>query len=169
MRIGLVALAATLALSGCGGDDLEASALASLDLVAVDFELNSIVLENTGDSEIRTEGLWAYRDGESFEFNIFIIEPRASILFSMRQLGDISTGGGEIALADSDSFDDPDSLLEYVAWGEGTLQLSSAATEAGLWPPDDGTVPVPTGSLILVRVDPAGSGPAAWQASDQVD
>lgn len=138
-------------------------------MVAVDFELNSMVLENTGDTEVRTQGLWAYRDGERFEFDIFIIEARATILFSMRQLGEISTSSGELALADSDSFDDPDSLLDYVAWGDRDLRLSAAATEAGLWPPDQGTVDVPPDSLILLRVDPTGTGPIAWQASDQID
>lgn len=156
-----------LAAAACGGEQ-EASPLEKLELVAVDFELNSIVLENTENTEVRTQGLWAYRDGEQFEFDIFIIEPRATILFSMGQLGEISTRAGELALADSDTFDS-DSLLEYVAWGDGDLQLSTAATEAGLWPPDEGTVDVPPDSLILIRVDPTGTGPIAWQASDQID
>lgn len=158
-----------MTLSACGGDDPEASPLEDLELVAVDFELNSIVLENTGENTVRTEGLWAYRDGERFQFNIFIIEPRATILFSMRQLGDISTSGGELALASSDRFDDPSSLLEYVAWGEDGFELAATATDAGLWPPDQGTVEVPPDSLILLRVDPAGTGPLAWQPSDQID
>lgn len=128
-----------------------------------------MIIENTGTEPVRTEGLWAYRDGEHFEFSVFIIEPRATILFSMRQLGEISTGGGEIALADSDSFNDPDSLMEYVVWGEGGFALSSTATEAGLWPPDEGTVPVPAESVVLIRVDPTGTGPLAWEASEEID
>lgn len=156
-----------LAAAACSGEQ-ETSPLEKLELVAIDFELNSIVLENTENTEVRTQGLWAYRDGEQFEFDIFIIEPRATILFSMGQLGEISTSAGELALADSDTFDS-DSLLEYVAWGDGELQLSTAATEAGLWPPDEGTVDVPPDSLILIRVDPTGTGPLAWQASDQID
>ena len=158
-----------MALSGCSGEDPTASPLESLELVAVDFELNSIILENTGEDTVRTEDLWVYRDGERFQFNIFIIEPRATILFSMRQLGDISTSGGELALATSELFDDPDALLEYVAWGEDGFDLAATATEAGLWPPDQGTVEVPRDSLILLRVDPAGTGPLAWQPSDQID
>ncbi|HUG08719.1 MAG TPA: hypothetical protein VMP13_07485 [Acidimicrobiia bacterium] len=170
-RKALVILLAALLLAvpACGGDDPEASPLENLELVAVDFELNSIVIENTGEDMVRTEGLWAYRDGEQFRFNIFIIEPRASILFSMRRLGDISTSGGELALALSENFDDPDSLLEYVAWGEDGFELAATATEAGLWPPDLGTVDAPPGSLILIRVDPTGTGPLAWQASDEID
>lgn len=165
--IWVIAVVIALAAAACGGEQ-ETSPLEKLELVAVDFELNSIVLENTENTEVRTQGLWAYRDGEQFEFDIFIIEPRATILFSMGQLGEISTRAGELALADSDTFDS-DSLLEYVAWGDGDLQLSTAATEAGLWPPDEGTVDVPPDSLILIRVDPAGTGPIAWQASDQID
>jgi hypothetical protein len=166
----MIAILAGLALSACGeADGPEVSPLDHLDLVGVDFELNSMIIENTGTSQIRTEGLWAYRDGEQFEFNIFIIEPRATILFSMGELGEISTGGGEIALADSGSFDVPDSLLEYVAWGEGDFPLSSTATAAGLWPPDEGAVSVPAESVILIRVDPTNTGPIAWEASDQID
>ncbi|HSM44090.1 MAG TPA: hypothetical protein VK969_03650, partial [Acidimicrobiia bacterium] len=96
-------------------------------------------------------------------------EPRATILFSMRNLGDISTGGGELALADSDSFEDPDSMLEYVAWGRGEFALSDAATEAGLWPPDEGTIAVPEETVALLRVDPTGSGPLAWEVTDETD
>lgn len=165
--IWVIAVVIALAAAACSGEQ-ETSPLEKLELVAVDFELNSIVLENTENTEVRTQGLWAYRDGEQFEFDIFIIEPRATILFSMGQLGEISTSAGELALADSDTFDS-DSLLEYVAWGDGELQLSTAATEAGLWPPDEGTVDVPPDSLILIRVDPTGTGPIAWQASDQID
>ncbi len=153
----------------CTGDDPAASPLEDLELVAVDFELNSIILENTGEDTVRTEGLWAYRDGQRFRFNIFIIEPRASILFSLRQLGDISTSGGELALADSENFADPDSLLEYVAWGDDGFELTATAAEAGLWPPDQGTVEVAPDSLVLIRVDPTGTGPLAWQASDEID
>lgn len=158
-----------MALSACdAGEDTE-SPLEDLDLIGVDFELNSMIIENTGDSVVRTEGMWAYRDGESFQFNIFIIEPRASILFSMRNLGDISTDGGELALADSDSFDDSDSMLEYVTWGQGEFALSETATEAGLWPPDDGTISVSAETVALLRVDPTGTGPLAWEATDEID
>ena len=168
-RFVLSAVIIAMVLSACdAGDDAE-SPLEDLDLIGVDFELNSMIIENTGDSVVRTEGLWAHRDGESFQFNIFIIEPRATILFSMRDLGDISTGGGELALADSDSFDDPTSMLEYVAWGQGELALSETATEAGLWPPDEGTISVPEATIALLRVDPTGSGPLAWEATNEID
>lgn len=169
-RFVLSTMIVALALSACdAGQDTEESPLEDLDLIGVDFELNSMIIENTGDSVVRTEGLWAHRDGESFQFNIFIIQPRATILFSMRDLGDISTGGGELALADSDSFDDADSMLEYVAWGQAELTLSETATEAGLWPPDEETIAVPVETVALLRVDPTGTGPIAWEATDEID
>lgn len=155
-----------LALVGCdGGADPEGSPLDDLQLVGVDFELNSMVITNNGSETVRTEGLWAYRDGESFQFDIFIIEPRASILFSMRELGEISTESGEIALADSESFDG-DSLLQYVAWGDDGLDLLPTATEAGLWPAEEAAET--TGDAIfLVRSDPTANGPLAWESSNQ--
>lgn len=166
----VIAATMSMALSGCDvGADPDASPLEDLELLGVDFELNSMVISNNGDEEVRTQGLWAYRDGESFEFNIFIIEPRATILFSMRDLGDISTSSGELALFDSDSFTDADSMLQYVVWGEGDSQLAATATEAGLWPPDAETVSIPEDSVVLLRIDPLGTGPTAWDASDEVD
>ncbi len=155
-----------LVLAGCdGGADPEGSPLEDLQLVGVDFELNSMVITNNGSDTVRTEGLWAYRDGESFQFSIFRIEPRASILFNMRELGEISTEGGEIALADSESFDDA-SLLQYVAWGDNGLDLLPTATEAGLWPSEE-TAEITSDAIFLVRSDPTANGPLAWESSNQ--
>lgn len=171
IRFSLLKAAAIFAivLSACDvGADPSASPLEDLQLIGVDFELNSMIISNNSDSEVRTQGLWAYRDGESFEFNIFILEPRSTILFSMQDLGDISASGGEMALAESDSFDDPEALLQYVAWGEADLDLSRTATGAGLWPPDAGTVDVDTATIILVRTDPTGTGPDSWQSSSEI-
>lgn len=151
---------------GCGPESDEA-ALDNLQLVGVDFELNSIIITNNGANVVLTDGLWAYRDGEAFEFNIFPIEPRATILFSMRDLGEIDVSGGEIALADGGDFTDPDALLQYVAWGSDGSDLGSLATDAGLWPEGD-TIETEDDTLILIRTDPTGSGPDFWQASDDV-
>ncbi len=125
-----------------------------------------MVITNNGSETVRTEGLWAYRDGESFQFSIFMIEPRASILFNMRELGEISTEGGELALADSESFEDPDSLLQYVAWGDNGLDLLPTATEAGLWPSEE-TAETTSDAIFLVRSDPTADGPLAWESSNQ--
>lgn len=156
-----------LILVGCdAGSDPEASPLDDLQLVGVDFELNSMVITNNGNEIVRTEGLWAYRDGESFQFDIFRIEPRASILFSMRELGEISTDHGEIALADSETFDDPDTLLQYVAWGSDGFDLLSTATEAGVWPSEE-AADATTDAIFLIRSDPTADGPLAWESSNQ--
>lgn len=162
----MVALFA-LVLVGCsdGGTDPEGSPLEDLQLVGVDFELNSMVITNNGSETVRTESLWAYRDGESFQFDIFIIEPRASILFSMRELGEISRERGEIALADSESFDG-DSLLQYVAWGDDGLDLLPTAIEAGLWPAEE-AAEVTSDAIFLIRSDPTVNGPLAWESSNQ--
>ena len=168
-RLVLLAITAVLALVlvGCdGGTEPEGSPLEDLQLVGVDFELNSMVITNNGSETVRTEGLWAYRDGESFQFSIFMIEPRASILFSMRELGEISTAAGEIALADSESFDDPDSLLQYVAWGGDGFDLLSTATDAGLWPAEE-AAEITSDAIFLVRSDPTANGPLAWESSNQ--
>lgn len=160
----LVVLA--LVLVGCdAGTEPEVSPLEDLQLVGVDFELNSMVITNNGSETVRTEGLWAYRDGESFQFSIFMIEPRASILFNMRELGEISTTSGEIALADSESFDS-DSLLQYVAWGDDGFDLLSTATEAGLWPAEE-AAEITSDAIFLVRSDPTANGPLAWESSNQ--
>lgn len=153
-------------LVGCdAGAEQDGSSLDNLQLVGVDFELNSMVITNNGSETVRTEGLWAYRDGGRFQFDIFIIEPRASILFSMRELGEISTASGEIALAESESFDD-DSLLQYVAWGDNGFDLLSTATEAGIWPSEE-AADITTDAIFLVRSDPTANGPLAWESSNQ--
>lgn len=161
-------MALSLVLTACDvGAEPDASPLEDLQLTGVDFQLNSLVISNNGDEEVRTQDLWAYRDGEMFQFDIFIIEPRATILFSMRDLGDISTAGGELALADSDTFTDADAMLQYVRWGEGDFALASTATEAGLWPAE-GSAEVTDETVVLSRVDPTGNDPTVWQASDEV-
>jgi hypothetical protein len=156
-----------MVVSACGPEAGETSDLSDLQLIGVDFQLNSIIVANNGSRDVRTEGLWAYRDGQGFEFDIFTIEPRATILFSMRELGDISVDGGEIALATDENLEDPEALLEYVVWGSDGFTLSETATEAGLWPENE-TVTTGDGTVALLRTDPTGTGPNAWEASDEV-
>jgi len=160
-----MALVAALSIlvAACGGDD--DGALSDLQLVGVDFELNSIILANQGADEVRTEGLWVYQNGESSEFNVFIIEPRTEILFSVRDVGGVNPSGGEIALYDSDSFSNPDAVLEYVAWGGSGHDRLDVAIEAGRWN-RDGTVETDPDTLVVVRADPNLIGPDAWITSD---
>ena len=51
-------------------------------------------------------------------------------------IGEVTAMSGEVGLHAGTSFDDPDALLAYVAWGDGPHQRAELATSAGLW---DGT------------------------------
>lgn len=153
-------------MTACGGDD-DSGSLGDLQLVGIDFELNSIILANQGADEVRTQGLWVYQDGESSEFNIFIIEPRTEILFSVQDIGGVDPSGGEIALFDSESFSNPDAVLEYVAWGSSGHTGMDVAIEAGQWN-EEGAVETGPDTLVVVRADPNLIGPDAWIPSDEL-
>ncbi len=165
---GLIGLVVVLVLlvGACGGGDEEGS-LSDLEIIGVDFELNSIVITNNGSRDVRTQGLWAHGAGASFEFNIFTIEPRDTIRFSVSDLGEIQASGGAIALADSGDLSSPESLLQFVAWGEDGSTLRQVAVDAELWPQDE-TVETTDDTLILVKTAPASSGPMSWEASEEV-
>jgi hypothetical protein len=60
----------------------------------------------------------------------------AAIIDLGRAIGEVAAGNGEVALHIGDAFDDPASLLAYVAWGNGPHGRIDQATSAGLW---DGT------------------------------
>lgn len=152
--------------AACGGGDGEGT-LADLQLVGVDFELNSIILTNEGSEVVRTQGLWVYQDGEVSEFGIFFIEPRTEILFNISDIGGVDPSGGEVALFSSDSFSDPEALLEYVAWGGSGHNRLDVAIEAGRWN-QEGTVETSSDTVVIVRADPNLTGPAAWLASDEI-
>lgn len=156
-------VAVSILMGACGGDD--EGTLSDLQLVGIDFELDSIILANQGAGEVRTEGLWVYQNGESSEFNVFIIEPRTEILFSVRDIGGVDPSGGEIALFDSDSFSDPDAVLEYVAWGGSGHNSVDVAIEAGQWN-EEGAVETGPETLVVVRADPNLIGREAWIPSD---
>jgi hypothetical protein len=156
-----------LAATACGPGDARTSDVTDLNLVGVDFELNSIIIENNGSDDVVTDELWIYRDGEAVQLDIFTIEPRSPILFSMRALGDITNVAGEIALTTSDSTDDPEALLAYVAWGDDGFELASVATDAGLWPEGE-TVATGAETLVLFRTELTGTGPETWSASDEI-
>ncbi len=60
----------------------------------------------------------------------------AAIINLGPSIGDINPESGEIGLHLSDAFNDPSSLVAYVAWGSGPHDRIELATAAGLW---DGT------------------------------
>ena len=162
----LTLIAIALVLTSCGGGDEEGT-LEDLQLVGVDFELNSIIITNEGASDVRTQGLWVYQDGEVSEFNIFTIEPRTEILFNIGDVGELEASGGEVALFTSDTFSDPDALLEYVAWGATGHSRMDVAIDAGKWN-EEGPVETNSDTLLIVRADPNLTGPDAWTTSDVV-
>lgn len=159
------AILISILVSACGGED--GSGLEDLQIVGIDYELDSILLTNNGADTVRTEGLWVYQDGQSDEFNIFFIEPRATIRFSVRDVGGTSPSGGEIALFSSDSFSDPDAILDYVAWGTVGHDKTELASEAALWGTGE-SVETENDTILLLRTDPSGIGAVAWTASSEL-
>lgn len=155
-----ILLAVALLAGACGSEDGES--LDSLQLIGVDFELNSIVLTNGGGGSLLTEDVWIYQNGEAFELGLFTIEPRATILFSVRELDGVDTSGGEIALFSSNSFEDEEAVLDYVAWGTSGHRLIDDEVVAGTWS-ELGPVEVPSGATALVRLDPQFVGPDGWE------
>lgn len=164
-RVLILGVIFVLLLGACGPS--EEGGLAELQLIGVDFELNSIIIANNGSTDIRTEGLWAHANDEDLQFDIFTIEPRATVLFNMRELGELDPSGGDISLSEGEHGNDPQTMLQYVAWGDNGFEPSEAATEAGLWPSDD-TVMTSETTIVLIRSNPTGNGPETWEASDEV-
>lgn len=164
-RLGALALILVLGMAGAGCSSQEGGTLEDLQVVGIDYELGSMILTNVGASDVRTDGLWVYQNGESSEINIFTIEPRATILFSLREVGGADPSGGEIALFSADSFDDPEVMIDYVTWGAGSADTSSVASEAGLWGPDE-SVDVPAGTAVILRADQAAIGADSWIVED---
>lgn len=170
---GIAALLMGMALvvGACGGDDAAGddsgtteSPLADLQVIGVDFELDSIVLTNNGTETVRTEGLWVYQDGEASQFDINVVEPRATIQFGVSEVGGVKGSGGEIALFDSNTFSDAGSILDYVAWGRSGHDRIDVAVAAGLWAEGE-TVETDGQSVLLARVDPTAGGAVAWEAT----
>jgi hypothetical protein len=57
----------------------------------------------------------------------------AAIVFLGPSIGDLDPDTGEVVLYQGTAFDDPESIVAYVAWGEGEHPTSTAAMAAGLW------------------------------------
>lgn len=155
-----IVVAISLMAGACGSG--EGESLDSLQLVGVDFELNSIMLTNGGANDLLTEGVWVYQDGDAYELGLFTIEPRATILFNVRELDGLETSGGEIALFSSNSFDDEEAVLDYVAWGSSGHRLIEDQVIAGTWS-ELGPVEVPSDATALIRFDSQFFGPDGWE------
>jgi len=138
-----------------------------LQLVGIDYELDSILLTNNGAEAVRTEGLWVYQNGQSDQFNIFTIDPRSTIRFSVRDVGGTDPRGGEIALFSGDSFSDPDAMLDYVAWGTVGHDKTEIASEATLWGTGE-SIATNDDTVALLRTDPSTFGEVAWTVSSEL-
>lgn len=147
--------------AACGGGD-STDDLHDLQVVGIDYELDSVLITNNGGSDVRTEGLWMYQDGEAAEFDIFTVESRSTVRFSLRDVGGADQGGGEVALFAGDAFGDPEAIVDYVAWGSVRHSKDGLATDARLWATDDTVQTGPTAVLIL-RTAPTGVGSAVWE------
>jgi hypothetical protein len=64
----------------------------------------------------------------------------AAVVDLGRAIGPVALDSGEVGLHHSSSFDDPASLVAYVAWGAGSHARAELATAADLW--DQGFVAV---------------------------
>lgn len=164
MRLLAVAVVVAMVAGGCSGDD-KTGDLQDLQVIGIDYELNSMIITNIGAYDVRTEGLWVYQDGESAEFDIFTVEPRATIRFSLRDVGGADVSGGEVALFSDDSFSDADAIFDYVAWGTNGHDKTLLASEAGLWGPEE-FVDVDDDVVVILRADQASIGANTWIISE---
>lgn len=168
LRAVILLILAMLILAACSDDSTEEeSPLASLRLAGIDFPLDSVLLINNGAEPIRTESLHLCQGDMCFEFNIFSIAPRSTIIFDASRAGGLDPEMGEVALFDSDAFDDPDSMVDYVAWGSADQSLANTASEALLWS-EEAFVEMPSGTIFLTRIDPASPGVETWEPSDEI-
>lgn len=156
-----------LFIAACAADQDRTSNLNDLQLIGVDFELNSIIIENSGARDVVTNELWIYRDGEATQLDIFTLEPRSPVSFSMRELGEISAKSGEIALITAETAEDSNEIIAYVAWGTDGFELAPLAGDAGLWP-EGAAIETETDTLVILHTDFTGIGPQAWAASDEI-
>ena len=74
-------------------------------------------------------------------------------------IGSIELEGGEIAMHNSDQFDEATSLVAYVQWGRGPHSRSDLATAAGIW---DGT-------SVIVFDDAPSISTGAFPATSSID
>jgi hypothetical protein len=114
-------------------------------------DLAFVIIINWGNDAGRLTGLWLSQGtsvqalpdvevgpGEQVLLGLASEQPpdltgMAAVLHVGPSVGDIVKSGGELALHNSDDFDDPGSLIDYVAWGVGPQLRLEQAAEAGIW------------------------------------
>ncbi len=95
--------------------------------------------------------------------SVFIPPPGALTLDEQAAIGQLSAGGGEVALYDSNSFGSSGSILSYVEWGSAGHQRSSVAIAAGIWP-SGGFVATTTDSTVILANTLPAIDPATWDS-----
>ena len=93
--------------------------------------------------------------------SVLIPPPGALTLDDQARIGQLSAGGGEVALYDSNSFGSSGSILSYVEWGTSGHQRSSVAIAAGIWPAGGFVATTADSSVILANTLPA-TDPTGW-------
>lgn len=93
--------------------------------------------------------------------SVLIPPPGALTLDDQAAIGQLSAGGGEVALYDSNSFGSSDSILSYVEWGSAGHQRSSVAIAAGIWP-SGGFVATTTDNTVILANSLPATEPGNW-------
>ncbi len=93
--------------------------------------------------------------------SVLIPPPGALTLDDQAAIGQLSAGGGEVALYDSNSFDNSGSILSYVEWGSAGHARSSVAVAKGIWPSGGFVATTTDNTVILANTLPA-TDPAGW-------
>lgn len=133
---------------------LPANAAADFGMSQVVFgDSASVVITNWGNDSGTLGGYWlsqggafqalpdvALAPGEQALIGLAEVPPpelagMAAVIDLGRAIGVISPDSGEIALHNSDQFDDSASLVAYVEWGAGEHERAALAATAGIWEP----------------------------------
>ena len=93
--------------------------------------------------------------------SVLLPPPGALTIDDQAAIGQLSAGGGEVALYDSNSFGSSGSILSYVEWGSAGHQRSSVAIAAGIWP-SGGFVATTTDSTVILANTLPATEPDSW-------
>lgn len=158
-RLFMVIVASALVAGACGSDTTSDTGVVALggpeDLAITEIVFDDhFTITNLGSVPVSVEGLWLCNRPNYVPLATAVIAPGESI-----EISDLVTAssGGEVALYKSNSFGDPEALIDYVGWGSGGGRASVAAG-AGLWP--DGETVTSTGSSI--SAPDGGAAAADW-------
>lgn len=93
--------------------------------------------------------------------SVLLPPPGALTIDEQAAIGQLSAGGGEVALYDSNSFGSSGSIQSYVEWGNSGHPRSSVAVAAGIWPSGGFVATTTDNTVILANTLPA-TEPDSW-------